>query len=268
MGFAMRNLRRFVFNIFTLLSMLACVAIIVFAIRTYRIADRYNSVAAGNFQDSQLNYYYHYRDFIVFSGRGGIGFCYFEQHGVNPPLGENFAGRGGFFDPGGLDPNPSDNFEPTADNFGILNDQFLGDGTIPSGMSHPSMPVYPLQSPDQSTFHHVWTAAGFQWASGGNVYNLGTKVIRFNNSLMLNYVCGQESWKIRSLTIPLAFPAILTALLPMKWLIKKFRSMRIPPGHCKTCGYDLRASKGRCPECGTVMWPMEATSLPDLRGHY
>jgi len=51
----------------------------------------------------------------------------------------------------------------------------------------------------------------------------------------------------------LAWPFTLTAVLPALWVIAyRRRRRRFRAGLCRVCGYDLRASPGRCPECGTT----------------
>lgn len=42
---------------------------------------------------------------------------------------------------------------------------------------------------------------------------------------------------------------VLTLPLPIAWLIAS-RRRALRAGHCSICGYDLRASPERCPECG------------------
>jgi hypothetical protein len=54
-------------------------------------------------------------------------------------------------------------------------------------------------------------------------------------------------------TVPHWIAVALFALLPAARLALYLRRRSRPaPGHCPACGYDLRATPHRCPECGTV----------------
>ncbi|MGD0769861.1 MAG: hypothetical protein ABSB42_16885 [Tepidisphaeraceae bacterium] len=62
-------------------------------------------------------------------------------------------------------------------------------------------------------------------------------------------------------TFPLWFPAILFGLFPVILFFRRRRGkMRSSVGFCAMCGYDLRATPDRCPECGTIPPKKEITS--------
>jgi hypothetical protein len=66
-------------------------------------------------------------------------------------------------------------------------------------------------------------------------------------------LAGSNGWatpQARELRIPLWFPLALFAALPIaRWLVHR---RQFAAGMCSQCGYDLRATPNRCPECGTI----------------
>ena len=65
-----------------------------------------------------------------------------------------------------------------------------------------------------------------------------------------------QSMVTTGVLVPLWFAALVTGALPALWLTRwrreSVRDKRQRTGQCTGCGYDLRSSPQRCPECGTV----------------
>lgn len=75
--------------------------------------------------------------------------------------------------------------------------------------------------------------------------------------------CGWDSGSFsnHALCVPYWIVVTMTLIVLVATKIRFARPWsRFRPGFCSECGYDLRASKDRCPECGV---PIGVSTLPD-----
>jgi hypothetical protein len=86
--------------------------------------------------------------------------------------------------------------------------------------------------PSQSTWHLSWSSdphLGFGAYLGGGKHTVARYVF------------------------PLWWPVMVTGLMPTLFVFtRRHRNRRFGNSFCARCGYDLRATPDRCPECGTV----------------
>lgn len=77
---------------------------------------------------------------------------------------------------------------------------------------------------------------------------------------------GTFVWAVTTIQFPHWFLVLLFSLLPavrvIRWQVRRRRARHLGPDArpCPACGYDRRASAGRCPECGRAV---EVTKVSD-----
>jgi hypothetical protein len=92
------------------------------------------------------------------------------------------------------------------------------------------------------------------WAIFGVGFDGGSRRINSPTAPLGVYAPVTVSYQITA--VPFAVPAMFTAIIGLlPWLRRRRRvrqrDMRLKQGLCAACGYDVRESRDRCPECGS-----------------
>ena len=91
-------------------------------------------------------------------------------------------------------------------------------------------------------------APEFRWDAGGVFW---ADMVSDPRPMFQPYV------HLRMFAIQCWLVAVITGLLPALWIALACWPAHPGEGYCRRCGYDLRATPTRCPECGTPVSPAQ-----------
>lgn len=115
------------------------------------------------------------------------------------------------------------------------------DGPRPVWRTQAATPPYVYQP------QHIWERMGFRIDESSVIVT--SSIVFF-----------ERAYDSLTVTVPLWAVSLVSGLPPLLWgiLYGRKRNWRAA-GRCSRCGYDLRASPNRCPECGK---PVESSQIP------
>lgn len=109
----------------------------------------------------------------------------------------------------------------------------------PLGDKDPQRRYMPAPGSQQSGWS-LWGFAYYYCSHWGGPRQRGRKLISTAPSLM----------DFHQLTLPIWPLILLASVAPGALVVGAYRRRHRQPGFCTRCGYDLRATPDRCPECG------------------